>query len=247
MRLRLSLPLVLLAAAVLSQPVAGGTFVSAHECQIVSESPARYRLWFYIFKTHPFPAFCRMRVVPVSWNGSPIQPIVACRGPSALPCSVQPDGSALYQPSACIPQWSMFMDSLWLEVEGVPAYFDATIESDDVHEIHVDLVEFPCANPVGVEPGPQLGEVRLAIAPNPTRISSEVAFAQPREGPVRITVFDMAGRRLRSLADHVYSAGEHRVPWNLRDDAGRDVPTGMYLVRLETGTRKLTRSVLRLK
>ncbi|HKQ56817.1 MAG TPA: hypothetical protein VJY35_03020 [Candidatus Eisenbacteria bacterium] len=246
MRLRLSLPLVLL-AAVLSQSAAGGVFVRAHECQIVSESPARYRLWFYIFKTHVFPAFCQMRVVPVSWNGSQIQPIVACRGPSALPCSVQPDGSALYQPSACIPQWSMFMDSLWIEVEGVPAYFDAIIDSDDPYYVHADLVEFPCANPVGIEPGPGPGEVRLAIAPNPAQISSDVVFAQPRDGPVRISVFDMTGRRMRSLADRLYPAGEHRVAWDLRDDAGRDVPTGVYRVRLEVGGRRLTRSVLRLR
>jgi hypothetical protein len=98
-----------------------------------------------------------------------------------------------------------------------------------------------------VEPLAAPGEVRLEVAPNPARVMSEVTFAQPREGRVRIGVFDLAGRRIRSLADLVYPAGEHRVPWDLRDNAGLEVTTGMYLVRLETGSGSCTRSVLRLR
>src|SRR4029453_9112127 len=120
-------------------------------------------------------------------------------------------GSALYQPSACL-EWSSFQDSLWIEVEAVPAYFVATIDTDDPYYVHVDDVEYPCTNPVGVEPLVAPGEVRLGVAPNPARVTREVTFAQPREGRVRIGVFDLAGRRIRSLADLVYPAGEHRVP-----------------------------------
>ena len=247
MRLLPPTGVLLLVAAAMSQPALAGVFVRAQECREMSVSPPRYRLSFIIVKTHPFPAFCRMRIEPISWNGSQPQPIVACLGPSVLPGVVEPGGSALYQPSACIPHWSMFLDSLWVEVEAVPAYFLATIDSDDPYYVHAAVVEYPCTNPVGVEPVGAPGEVRLGVAPNPARVTSEVTFAQPREGPVRIGVFDLAGRRIRSLANRAYPAGEHRVSWDLRDDAGLEVTTGMYLVRLETSSGALARSVLRLR
>jgi len=246
MRLLPPIGVLLIVAAAVSQPATAGVFVSSDQCRVMSVSPPRYRLSFSIYKTHPFGPFCRMRIEPTSRNGSQLQPITACLGPALLPGVVESGGSALYQPSACL-EWSSFHDSLWIEVEGVPAYFVATIDTDDPYFVHVDDVEYPCTNPVGVEPLAAPVEVRLGVAPNPARVTSEVTFAQPREGRVRIGVFDLAGRRVRSLADLFYPAGEHRVSWDLRDDAGFEVTTGMYLVRLETSSGSRTRSVLRLR
>ena len=45
-------------------------------------------------------------------------------------------------------------------------------------------------------------------------------------------MFDLAGRRLRQLADGIAGAGEHVAEWNGRTDDGQRVPPGVYLYRL---------------
>jgi hypothetical protein len=57
---------------------------------------------------------------------------------------------------------------------------------------------------------------------------------------LRVDVFDVAGRRVRSLVDQSASQGQVRVEWNLLDDSGRRVASALYRVRVDIGgTRKI--------
>lgn len=84
---------------------------------------------------------------------------------------------------------------------------------------------------------------RLDVAgPNPFNPSTRLAYVLPESGPVRLAVFDAAGRRVRLLADGWMPAGEHQV----RFDAGT-LPSGTYFVRLDAAGSVLTRSLLLVK
>jgi flagellar hook assembly protein FlgD len=48
---------------------------------------------------------------------------------------------------------------------------------------------------------------------------------------------------VRTLLDGVRFAGEHTMPWDGRDDSGRALPNGVFVVRLETGLELLTTRV----
>ncbi|MBD3220129.1 hypothetical protein GF314_02715, partial [bacterium] len=48
-------------------------------------------------------------------------------------------------------------------------------------------------------------------------------------------VFDVTGRKVRTLARGVFLAGEQDVVWDGVDERGRAVPSGVYLVRLDAG------------
>jgi len=76
----------------------------------------------------------------------------------------------------------------------------------------------------------------LLSAPAPAPFSSETRFlfTLPVESDVTIDVFDLAGRRVRSLAAGLYGAGSHIVRWDGRNAAGRDAAAGTYFVRCET-------------
>lgn len=80
--------------------------------------------------------------------------------------------------------------------------------------------------------------------PNPFNPSTTVSFAIPRDGDVRLTVYDVNGRLVRTLVDDHVATGEHTVVWNGLDDAGRAAASGVYIVRLstptETASRRLT-------
>jgi hypothetical protein len=71
-------------------------------------------------------------------------------------------------------------------------------------------------------------------SPNPFRGHAALRFGLSRAGEVRLEMFDVGGRRVRTLAEGMRSAGSHLVPWDGRDDGGRPVGAGIYFVRLIT-------------
>ncbi len=76
--------------------------------------------------------------------------------------------------------------------------------------------------------------VSMRISPNPSGGPFTLDFAVPRDGLVSLELFDVAGRRVRTLVGRNVREGEHRVVWNGRDQAGRRVATGTYVARLRT-------------
>jgi len=62
-----------------------------------------------------------------------------------------------------------------------------------------------------------------------------------------MAVYDLAGRRIRKLVDKVAEPGWHEVIWNGRDDAGRQVGSGVYFCRLESSGTAATRKLILLK
>jgi hypothetical protein len=84
-------------------------------------------------------------------------------------------------------------------------------------------------------------------APNPFNPVTTIPFELARAGRVTLDVYDVAGRRVRSLADGDLAAGLHQRSWDGRDDAGRAVASGVYFYRLKAAGRSETRRMLLLK
>jgi hypothetical protein len=79
--------------------------------------------------------------------------------------------------------------------------------------------------------------------PNPARASASLRLSLPQGGPVTIDAFDVAGRRVRRIARGVFVAGSTPIEWDLRDDGGRMLPAGLYLVRAQTADHAYLRRV----
>jgi len=56
------------------------------------------------------------------------------------------------------------------------------------------------------------------------------------EQKVTIDAYDLRGRKVRSLVDRVYQAGERVESWDLRDDLGSKLASGVYFIRMRTDT-----------
>ncbi|MEZ4654861.1 MAG: FlgD immunoglobulin-like domain containing protein [Candidatus Eisenbacteria bacterium] len=86
----------------------------------------------------------------------------------------------------------------------------------------------------------------LQAGPNPVQDAARLTFALPTETSVELGVFDVKGRRVRTLAEGSFAAGVHEMQWDGRDEDGVRAGAGVYLVRLvagnETRTTKLVRS-----
>jgi len=100
------------------------------------------------------------------------------------------------------------------------------------------LTTFTATTTATPDPIPTASALALvAPAPNPFNPRTELRFALPCPAHVRLTVHDVAGRRLRTVLDGFRPAGEHRVVWDGTDAGGRALPSGTYLIRLEAGGR----------
>ena len=81
-------------------------------------------------------------------------------------------------------------------------------------------------------PGRFRAAVALKGSPNPFNPGIELSFALEREAEVRLTVFDLRGRRVASLLEGTLPAGPRVVRWD-----AVDLPAGSYLARLEIDGR----------
>jgi hypothetical protein len=92
-----------------------------------------------------------------------------------------------------------------------------------------------------------LAENRLSAAPNPFRSETTIGFALPARGDVAIKIFEVSGRAVRTYRRAGIASGEHTITWDGRDDAGRDVGSGVFFYRLETADYAKTKQLVRLR
>ncbi|PSQ84201.1 MAG: DNA-binding protein, partial [Bacteroidetes bacterium QS_7_67_15] len=71
--------------------------------------------------------------------------------------------------------------------------------------------------------------------PNPFRDEVTLEYALPEEKKVRVAVYDLLGRRVRTLADGRREAGSHTITWEGRSDGGEPLASGVYFVRMRAG------------
>jgi len=101
--------------------------------------------------------------------------------------------------------------------------------------------------PTDVRPAEGAATLSLALrqnTPNPFTGTTRLSFALPAAGPVRLAVYDVAGRHVVDLVDRVLPRGEHAVVWNGADAAGRPVASGVYLYRLKADGQSLSRGMV---
>jgi hypothetical protein len=84
--------------------------------------------------------------------------------------------------------------------------------------------------------------------PNPFVSFTTIRYDVPSPGPVRIAVYDIAGRHIATLHDGPTPPGNHVARWDgIEAATGRAAPPGMYLCRLEFAGQARTQRLLRLK
>ena len=76
------------------------------------------------------------------------------------------------------------------------------------------------------------GDVRTGEEPQPTTIAGALQFSLPQAGQVSVVVFDVQGRKVRTLLDGESGAGLVSLVWDRREDSGRSAPSGMYFARI---------------
>ncbi len=96
-------------------------------------------------------------------------------------------------------------------------------------------------------PNPEVPEIfRLAQnTPNPFNPGTEIRFTVAVAGHVKLAVYDLKGRLVRTLVNENRPAGAQTpVVWNGRDDAGQAMPSGIYFSRFVSGGQSTSRKMM---
>ena len=83
--------------------------------------------------------------------------------------------------------------------------------------------------------------------PNPFNSTTRIEYYAPISSGVQLAIFDLLGRRVRTLFDGYVTTGTHRIEWDGRDEHGRPVGSGVYLYRLDTSMGSASRRMTLLK
>lgn len=87
---------------------------------------------------------------------------------------------------------------------------------------------FLAGGPVAGAVAPAASRLALSVSPNPARGAARVAFETAEPGPVRVSIYDVLGRRAAVVFDAALPAGAHAEPLDTSA-----LPPGLYLVRLD--------------
>ncbi|MGE5401666.1 MAG: glucoamylase family protein [Ignavibacteriales bacterium] len=83
--------------------------------------------------------------------------------------------------------------------------------------------------------------------PNPFNPSTTIEFTLPALQKAEVVVYDMLGRKIRTLAEGSMKAGLNRVSWNGTDENNRAVSSGIYLYTIRTNNSRLSGKMMLIK
>ena len=83
--------------------------------------------------------------------------------------------------------------------------------------------------------------------PNPFNPMTNITFDLPKPGHVRLDIFDVSGRLVRTLVDEDRAAASHSVVWDGMDNRGGRVASGAYYYRLQTERQTATHKMMLVK
>lgn len=124
--------------------------------------------------------------------------------------------------------------------------FRDTTTSDDYGVFVIHIEEAQPADVFEPQPNITTPAQRIAVwnAPDPFNPTTRIHYALRFAGEPSVRVFDVGGRLVRRLSAPFAPAGAHSLLWDGRNDSGHAVPSGVYVVRIETaqesGSERLT-------
>jgi flagellar hook capping protein FlgD len=90
-------------------------------------------------------------------------------------------------------------------------------------------------------------DLSLSSYPNPFMTSTTIQYLLPVAGRVDLSIYDISGRRVRTLVGENKPEGMHTVDWNGFDDSGHSVDAGMYFCMLIVGAHSIVEGHLLLR
>jgi len=89
--------------------------------------------------------------------------------------------------------------------------------------------------------------VSFDAAPNPTKESSTITIDLSAPVEAEISIFNLKGQKVRSLAENLPLSGKHSIVWDGKDSRGQRVNSGIYFIRINAGGEISTKRLIIMK
>ena len=83
--------------------------------------------------------------------------------------------------------------------------------------------------------------------PNPFNPETQISYSLPEAAKVRLTVYNVLGRKVKKIVDEYQTAGSKTVHWDGKDESGSEVASGIYFYRLDAGRYIETKKMVLMK
>jgi len=84
----------------------------------------------------------------------------------------------------------------------------------------------------------------VRISPNPVSQSANITYSIQQNCKVSLQIFDVKGRRIKTLVNDEEAAGVHRVKWDVSDEKGNVVPAGLYFLKMMACNNSETKKII---
>jgi len=168
-------------------------------------------------------------------NGGSWTPLASSYTSAGSGQGAQASGEPYYEGSRANYVLESFDLAPWLgETEvlfGFQLVSDSSVQKDGFHFDDFIIVGIRESDPGTGADTPTLATKLQGIHPNPFNPSTKIAYSAARAGHVSLAVYDLTGRRVRTLVDGHVGAGEHFALWDGRGDDGARAASGVYFAR----------------
>jgi len=113
--------------------------------------------------------------------------------------------------------------------------FTIPVNADVTPNYETDMPIIPLANTL------------YANYPNPFNPTTNISFEVKERGVISIDIFNVKGQKVRTLQNGVLNSGIYNIVWNGEDESQRNVGSGVYFYRMQTGEFTAIRKMLLLK
>ena len=83
--------------------------------------------------------------------------------------------------------------------------------------------------------------------PNPFNPTTQIKYDLPSDSYVNISIYDVMGRKIKSLFNNNQTSGYHSLRWDATNDIGEGVSAGMYIYTIQAGEYRSTKKMVLLK
>lgn len=83
--------------------------------------------------------------------------------------------------------------------------------------------------------------------PNPFNPSTTIAFSIPKDANTKLCIYNIKGQKVKDIINGDLLKGFHKAVWDGKDNRNRNVSSGVYLIRLESGGKTSVRKVTLMK
>lgn len=84
----------------------------------------------------------------------------------------------------------------------------------------------------------------LAAGRNPITGPTAISYGLAEDGMAELAIYDVVGRKVKTLVNGRETAGAHTVSWDGRDDSGDVVARGVYFARLRAGATSMKQTLV---